>query len=142
MEEDLDRKTVRKELARVGVNIVSIYDLVNTRCCWETMWKAEYPRSSSMSVKWCCSAFQGHYANAGDRTFGVLVDKDSLNHATFILQHRALEPGDELPVSIQIPVSVISEVYISFCPWCGCALARHYKRWIEELRRSNIKNDV
>lgn len=92
-----------------------------------------------MPVKWCCAAFQGHYQNAGERTFSVLVDQDSSQQPAFFLQHRALDPGDQLPSSVQVPVSVISDVQIRFCPWCGRSLARWYKLWIADLRKSTVR---
>lgn len=92
-----------------------------------------------MPARWCCPAFQGHYQNAGERTFSVLVDRDSSKGSVFIFQHRALNPGDELPASLEVPVSTISEVRIHFCPWCGRDLGRWYKRWVDELRRSGLR---
>jgi hypothetical protein len=92
-----------------------------------------------MSVKWCCLAFQGHYQNAGERTFAVLVDIEASGEAIFIFQHRALEPCDLLPSDLQVPVSVVSEVRINFCPWCGRSLAKWYKRFAAELRKPDLR---
>jgi len=94
---------------------------------------------SPKAVKRCCLAFQDHHQNAGERTFSVLVDRDSSKEAAFIFQHRALEPGDQLPASLQVPVSTVSEVRIRFCPWCGRRLSRWYKNWIDELRRPGLR---
>lgn len=88
-----------------------------------------------MVVKWCCPMFQGHYQNAGERTFSVLVDQGETSEPLFVLQHRALEPGDQLPADLNIPVSVVSEVRIAFCPWCGRCLSQWYKKSIPELCR-------
>lgn len=85
-----------------------------------------------MVEQWCCAAFQGHYENAGKRTFSALMYRDSEGLPTFALQHRALEPEDRLPQSLAEPVSLVSEVQIQFCPWCGTRLNVRYKKLIDE----------
>ena len=91
-----------------------------------------------MPVRWCCLAFHDHYLEAGERTFSVLIDQEASGDPLFILQHRTLNPEDRLP-ALPIPVSVVTEVRISFCPWCGRRLARWYKRWVTELRNPKFR---
>jgi hypothetical protein len=42
---------------------------------------------------WCCVAFEGAFESAGERAFAIIVDR-RLDEYSFVLQHRALEPGD------------------------------------------------
>jgi hypothetical protein len=56
----------------------------------------------------------------------------------FILQHRALDPGVPAPQT-DSPLSVVSDVHISFCPWCGADLKRAYRDNFRELDRSELR---
>jgi hypothetical protein len=89
-------------------------------------------------TNWCCDAFKGLFDNGGERAFAILVDRD-LDGYAFILQHRALEPGDLGPQDHPSPISAISEMHIRFCPWCGRLLAKFYKQRLKEMVRPGLR---
>lgn len=52
----------------------------------------------------------------------------------FFLQFRALEAGAErLPLAVEMPISLVAQVMIGFCPWCGKRLERYYRKQVERL---------
>jgi hypothetical protein len=76
-------------------------------------------------MTFCCGAFKSNFEMAGTRgfaVFSVLFDKGEV---AFIIQNRAMEPGADAPVTSS-PLSLISEIHIHFCPWCGKQLDRFY----------------
>ena len=89
------------------------------------------------ATKWCCAGLEGHFRMTGMRGFSVFVAAAGANSA-FILQHRAVEPGAATPNSDQ-PLSVVSDVQIQFCPWCGVRLQKHYQERLQDLDRSDLR---
>ena len=75
---------------------------------------------------------------AGLRGFGVFTAAGADEKRAFILQHRAVEPGGAYPNSEQ-PLSVVSDVEIQFCPWCGARLQKQYQDQIRDLDRSDLR---
>ena len=57
----------------------------------------------------------------------------------FILQHRALEPGAPHPTGYPHPISIVSELGLQFCPWCGVNLKKWYKGFEHTLDKSNLR---
>lgn len=76
-------------------------------------------------MKFCCGAFESNFEMAGSRGFGVFSVQFDKDQVDFIVQCRAMEPGAEAPVS-KSPLSLIAEMYIRFCPWCGKRLDQFY----------------
>ena len=94
---------------------------------------------SSLAVRWCCSAFRTHFCEAGSRGLAVLVVSDELvEEPRFLLQHRAIDQGAELEYDGNVPLTLVTEAHISFCPWCGRKLERWYRRDWRELVRPEI----
>jgi hypothetical protein len=89
-------------------------------------------------MKWCCKVFQGWFEEAGKRGLGVFVSTQGDPEPAFILQHRALNPGVPAPQT-DSPLSLVSDVHISFCPWCGADLKRAYRDSFRELDRSELR---
>lgn len=89
-------------------------------------------------TEWCCVAFKSAFESAGERDFAVLVERFLDGHA-FILQHRALEPDDPGPQNHQSPISMVSEIHIHFCPWCGRSLNQFYRDRVEQMIRPKFK---
>ena len=90
-------------------------------------------------MKWCCLTFKSWYQSAGGRGITVLVGRNSTGGPEFVLQHRSIDKEiSSLPVT-DYPISVVSDTYISFCPWCGRDLARWYRKHIDELHRPEFK---
>lgn len=76
-------------------------------------------------MTFCCGAFQANFEMAGHRGFGVfsaLLDEGKVG---YIVQHRAMESVETAPRT-DSPLSLISEMYIHFCPWCGKRLDQVY----------------
>jgi hypothetical protein len=98
--------------------------------------------SMSDEIKWCCSAFKNSYDLAGDRSISVLVDRYSDGQPDFILQSRAFAMGEE-PSGLRtsVPLSLVTESPIKFCPWCGKQLAKWYDRSIDAMIRPGLKID-
>ncbi len=78
------------------------------------------------SVKWCCEAFRRRHSRGGARGAAVLQTL-SEEESRFYMQFRALEPGvGALPFPVESPVSLVEQVPITYCPWCGKNLEKVY----------------
>jgi hypothetical protein len=89
------------------------------------------------SSAWCCVAFKGAFDEAGQRAFAILVDRSPEGY-DFILQHRALEPDDPGPKNHPGPISIVSQIHIHFCPWCGRSLQEFYRARLAEMVRPGL----
>jgi len=89
---------------------------------------------------WCCAGFEGNYQRGGHRGAGIVVNRALPDHAFFVLQFRAVEPGSEKEVSgpPHISVSLVSDVGMQFCPWCGTNLTEFYGTRINDLYRPGL----
>ena len=91
------------------------------------------------NLKWCCPGVRALHQMAGERTFSILVNSDLSGRAVFTLQHRALNPGAELPSSDGVAVSLVSDLRLQYCPWCGKKLESFYKKQIDALAAPVVK---
>jgi hypothetical protein len=92
-------------------------------------------------MKWCCTPFRAWYEVAGQRGFAILIGRDSKGLGEFTVQHRLADKNTpELPPT-DYPVSIISEIDISYCPWCGRNLKEWYAKDISELYRPGLRID-
>ena len=91
-------------------------------------------------MKWCCIAFENRYGAAGQRGLGVLVEADSEGRPLFLLQVRAFDLGSELDNTPTAPMTMVVETAIQFCPWCGVALRKWYRK-SAELARPQLRID-
>lgn len=87
---------------------------------------------------WCCPAFESRFEEAGSRGFAVVVAEGGSGEARFLLQHRAVEPGDESRVDASAPLSLLSELQMRHCPWCGKGL----EEWYADRWRTMIKPEI
>lgn len=90
-------------------------------------------------MRWCCPAFEGHYGNAGERGFTILIGRDIEDQPQFLLQYRAVDKGMEGLVFSETLLSLFADVQIQFCPWCGCKLNKWYGRYVDQLHRPGLK---
>lgn len=82
---------------------------------------------------WCCPPCKRAFENLEERGFSVfLAEAPPLN---FVLRHRAVDAADIGTTNSPVPLSLISETGISFCPWCGTDLARFYARMLVDRGR-------
>ncbi len=58
----------------------------------------------------------------------------------FVLQSRAFEKDQE-PTDLiaEVPMSLVTESNMQFCPWCGKNLVRWYRHVIDTLIRPDFK---
>ena len=94
-------------------------------------------KRSQQSAEWCCVAFKSAFEAAGERDFAIVVDHFLEGYA-FIFQHRALEPDDPGPKNHPGPISIVSQVHIRFCPWCGRSLQQFYALRLAEMVRPGL----
>ena len=97
-----------------------------------------------MDIKWCCVGFEGHYGEAGRRSTGILVGRDFQGRPEFTLQFRAVDKDNEqsvssAPASLQIPISLVVDVGMRYCPWCGRDLEKWYGDVADALYRPDLK---
>jgi hypothetical protein len=90
-------------------------------------------------MKWCCIGFKAHYEAAGSRGTACLVGRDFLGEPEFQIQWRAVDEGDENQIDSNVLASVITDIRITFCPWCGVKLARFYRKSIDYLFREGFE---
>ena len=99
-----------------------------------------YRSSFKIDMRWCCQTFKGWYDEAGKRGLGLLVGRSSTNNDPyFLIQHRVVDSGLEKSVVSANPVSVVSQIGILFCPWCGQNLRAVYKKVVDELARPDLE---
>jgi len=89
-------------------------------------------------MKWCCSQFQGWNSEAGRRGLGVFAMRSPDGQPFFVLQFRATEPNVSVTTDPVSPVSLVSEVGIQFCPWCGIRLLDSYRNNLTALERPDL----
>jgi len=90
-------------------------------------------------MNWCCLTFKSRYEAAGERSFATLIEQGPDKQPQFILQNRAVEAGSEGSVRSEEPVSLISEVHIHYCPWCGRDLKKTYGKYVDSLCRPDLR---
>ena len=88
-------------------------------------------------MKWCCMGFEGNFQMSGSRGFGVFVSIREGAEPAFILQHRSVDPGAPTPHT-EYPISLVSDIQMQFCPWCGVKLSDWYRKVLKELDRSEL----
>ena len=89
-------------------------------------------------MKWCCMGFQGNFQIAGSRGFGIFVSTKDGSEPSLILQHRSLDERSSAP-NRNYPISLVTDVRIQFCPWCGVRLKQFYWDSYRELDRSDLR---
>ena len=87
-------------------------------------------------MRWCCPGFHGHFEKAGKRLFCIFADTTG-STPCFVLQFRANER--QIDINSPEPISLIGEIVISFCPWCGRNLLKFYRKRIDELARNELR---
>ena len=88
-------------------------------------------------MKYCCHGMEVLNANAGLREFGMFTARYG-NEFVFILQHRALD-ANALPPFTESPMSVVSELLLTYCPFCGVNLKQCYWDQLKQLDKSELK---
>ena len=92
-----------------------------------------------MTMKWCCVGFENRYKMAGERSIAVLVDENGPGEPEFLLQARTFDRGKEPSIHTAVPMSLVIDTVIKFCPWCGVSLWKWYGKYAHELIRPGYK---
>ena len=90
-------------------------------------------------MEWCCIGFKSRYEAAGQNGSAILIGRDTLNAPEFILQYRAVDIGKESHIQSDISASIIVDVRIVFCSWCGVNLEKWYGKHIDSLYREGLE---
>ena len=90
-------------------------------------------------MKWCCAGFQAQVQFAGERGMAVIVDTSPEAEPVFVLQHRVVDVGTESGISARVPASIVTEIQIQYCPWCGAALHDFYGESVKKFARSDLR---
>ena len=90
-------------------------------------------------VTWCCSVFKGWFEAAGERGIGVLVDRLADGNPAFIVQSRSVDADDEGPKDHPRPLTLVAELHIQFCPWCGRRLRDAYQDAVDLMARPELR---
>jgi hypothetical protein len=97
-------------------------------------------RSLSLDqVTWCCGIFKGWFEAAGERGIAILVDRQHDSAPVFMIQSRSVDADDEGPRNHPRPLTLIAELHIQFCPWCGRRLADVYRDAIDLIARPALR---
>lgn len=89
-------------------------------------------------MRWCCAQFQGWHAESGQRGLGVFARKMPEGDSAFVLQHRAAEPNVRVITDPVAPFSIVAEIGIQYCPWCGVRLLEWYRQDLRMLERPDL----
>jgi hypothetical protein len=76
---------------------------------------------------------------AAARGFAVFAARVESPPAMFVIQHRALDTGAGDPPFSESPLSLVSDLVIQFCPWCGVKLEEFYRGVEQEIDRIDLK---
>lgn len=90
-------------------------------------------------MKWCCLTFKSWYEAAGERGFAILVGRDSAGKPQFTIQHRSVDVEMEDLVKTETPLSLVADIQIDYCPWCGRKLDKWYAKNVDDLYRPDLK---
>jgi hypothetical protein len=90
-------------------------------------------------MEWCCMGFSGNVQMAGNRGFSIIVNVPDDAEPEFVIQHRALDLEAELPFVSDIPISVVTDIRIKYCPWCGVSLLEFYGKHVKEIARNDLR---
>jgi hypothetical protein len=99
-------------------------------------------RGHGTVMKWCCPGFKGNYDEAGQRGMGVLIGRNYEGRPEFTLQFRAVGKGNEQFISSsneRIPFSLVVDIGVRYCPWCGRDLEKWYAELVDDFYRPDLK---
>ena len=91
-------------------------------------------------MDYCCLGFAGHMEVAGRRGMSIIADASDELGPVFVVQHRAVDFGCQLQIESPVPVSLVTESRIQYCPWCGTSLAAFYGDTVKEVSRSKFQS--
>jgi len=93
-------------------------------------------------MNWCCLGFSAHVQAAGQRGFAIVVDDSDPSGAVFVIQHRAIDIELDFPFVWDKPISIVTDVQMQYCPWCGVLLSAFYAEGAAEISRPELRVQV
>jgi len=90
-------------------------------------------------MRWCCVGFKAHVQAAGERGMSIIVCMPDESGPEFIIQHRATDMGFEFPSTLNMPISVVTDMRIQYCPWCGVLLNAFYGENAKAISRNDLR---
>jgi len=94
-------------------------------------------------MRWCCTPFENLYKHEGNRGFSIVPDNQNSDEGyIFIIRCRVVDFGNEHTVKADVPISLITDMTISYCPCCGKNLKKWYGNSIEELYREGYMSII
>ncbi len=90
-------------------------------------------------MKWCCAGFEAHYDAAGKRGHAILIGRNELDEPAVTMQYRAVDAGDEKHVHAEVMMSLVIDIAIVYCPWCGYNVRKWYGKDADALSREGLK---
>jgi hypothetical protein len=92
----------------------------------------------SEQASFCCMGIEEFHKCAGSRGFGIFTKRFDDGEYQFMLQYRAMDNGASAPFT-KSPLSLVSEIPLKYCPWCGVNLNEFYKDKLGQMERSDLK---
>lgn len=102
-------------------------------------------------MKWCCDRFEASYGRRHERGIFVFVlpptFPDLSKEPTYNIGMRALERSKFAEFSEDTKgrgtgcISLSGGMGMKFCPWCGTAVAKFYRRSWQELLDERITDE-
>ena len=90
-------------------------------------------------AKWCCDAFKGWFQAGGERGLAIVVGRYEDGKPAFVMQHRSVDLDDDGPKAHPRSLTLVSQLHIQFCPWCGRRLREIYDyASIDAMARSEL----
>lgn len=79
------------------------------------------------------------FSYASERGFAVFAKRPDL----IVIQCRAVNKGEEglfaqATSEAPVPFSIVQELHIRYCPWCGRDVLKYYKRNIASILRADL----
>ena len=88
------------------------------------------------TIKWCCEGFKAAHQWCGRRGYSIFYTKGLTKEERVVLQFRAVDKGSEAGIGpTKVPLTRVTEVVLTFCPWCGVNLSTYYGKNLELMRR-------
>lgn len=89
-------------------------------------------------MDWCCDEFRLYNRARGARGISLHAAVDPDLGPYFVLEFRSVSQDDleKLPHR-QVAITLVQDLRISFCPFCGSDLGRHYGSALPEMLRQS-----
>ena len=90
-------------------------------------------------MNWCCAAIKNSFLEAGHRGVGFFVADSRSGTPTFVLQFRAIAVGSLPPDPCDSNITLVTDLTISYCPFCGKRLDRFCRNQLETLHKPELR---